>query len=101
MAIYLIDKIKPKNNGTFAMVDAADVEMGDGTRLDAFLAAMAGNSGNLDIDYEADLAFDTEELVVGMSNSLVPDEPDIPDDNTDTPAILGVAVLGRTILGKY
>ena len=33
MAINLIDKIKPKNNGGFAMVDAEDVEMTDGTRL--------------------------------------------------------------------
>lgn len=33
MAIELIDKIKPKNNGSFAMVDAGDVEMEDGTRL--------------------------------------------------------------------
>lgn len=33
MAIELIDKIKPKNNGEFAMVDAVDVEMEDGTRL--------------------------------------------------------------------
>lgn len=33
MAIELIGKIKPKNNGTFAMVDASDVEMPDGKRL--------------------------------------------------------------------
>lgn len=33
MAIYLIDKIKPKNNGNFPMVDAVDVEMPDGKRL--------------------------------------------------------------------
>ncbi len=33
MAIELISKIKPKNNGTFAMVDAVDVEMPDGRRL--------------------------------------------------------------------
>lgn len=33
MAIELIGKIKPKNNGTFAMVDAVDVEMPDGSRL--------------------------------------------------------------------
>ena len=33
MAIELIDKIKPKNNGSFAMVDAVDVELPDGTRL--------------------------------------------------------------------
>ena len=33
MSVELIDKIKPKNNGGFALVDAADVEMPDGTRL--------------------------------------------------------------------
>ena len=30
MAIELISKIKPKNNGDFAMVDAEDVELSDG-----------------------------------------------------------------------
>lgn len=40
MPIELIDKIKPKNNGTFAMVDAADVEMEDGTRLPEALATL-------------------------------------------------------------
>lgn len=35
MPINLIDKIKPKNNGTFAMVDAEDVELSGGIRLDA------------------------------------------------------------------
>lgn len=34
MAIELIDKIKPKNNGSFPLIDASDVVMGDGTRLD-------------------------------------------------------------------
>ena len=33
MAIELIDKIKPKNSGSFPMVDACDVEMPNGTRL--------------------------------------------------------------------
>ena len=33
MAIELISKIKPKNNGTFPMVDAEDVLMPDGSRL--------------------------------------------------------------------
>lgn len=33
MAIDLIDKIKPKNNGSFALVDAVDVLMPNGTRL--------------------------------------------------------------------
>lgn len=36
MSIELIDKIKPKNNGDFALVDAHDVEMPDGTRLDTW-----------------------------------------------------------------
>lgn len=33
MAINLIDKIKPANNGKFPMVEAEDVELSDGTRL--------------------------------------------------------------------
>lgn len=33
MAIPITGKFKPKNNGSFALVDAADVEMPDGTRL--------------------------------------------------------------------
>lgn len=41
MAIELISKIKPKNNGTFAMVDAVDVELSDGARLEAYLQIAA------------------------------------------------------------
>lgn len=33
MAIGITDKFKPKNNGSFALMDAADVEMPDGSRL--------------------------------------------------------------------
>ena len=33
MSVEIIDKIKPKNNGTFPLVDASDVEMPDGSRL--------------------------------------------------------------------
>lgn len=33
MSVELIDKIKPKNNGNFPMVDAEDVLMPDGKRL--------------------------------------------------------------------
>ena len=33
MSIPITDKFKPKNNGSFALMDAADVEMPDGTRL--------------------------------------------------------------------
>lgn len=33
MALPLADKIKPKNGGSFALVDAQDVELPDGSRL--------------------------------------------------------------------
>lgn len=33
MSIGITDKFKPKNNGTFPIIDAVDVEMPDGTRL--------------------------------------------------------------------
>lgn len=36
MAIELISKIKPKNNGTFSLVDAEDIEY-EGGRLPDFL----------------------------------------------------------------
>lgn len=45
MAIYLIDKIKPKNNGTFPMVDAEDVLMPDGTRLSNFKGGVTSVNG--------------------------------------------------------
>lgn len=36
MSVEIIDKIKPKNNGDFPLVDAADVEMPDGKRLSEY-----------------------------------------------------------------
>lgn len=42
MAIELIDKIKPKNGGEFALVDAADVELPDGKRLSQFVTETRG-----------------------------------------------------------
>ena len=47
MAIELIAKIKPINNGTFKMVDACDVEMADGQDLETYLRNLStgGNSG--------------------------------------------------------
>lgn len=38
MPIEIIDKIKPKNNGSFPLMDAADVQMPDGKRLTEELA---------------------------------------------------------------
>lgn len=46
MAIELIDKIKPKNNGNFSMVDACDVQVSDGERLDAALDRISKQTGN-------------------------------------------------------
>lgn len=42
MAIELMSKIKPKGGGTFAMVDASDVEMADGTRLEDAIQNVKG-----------------------------------------------------------
>lgn len=53
MAIELISKIKPKNNGNFALVDAADVEMPDGTRLKDFkggVTSVNGQTGDVEIE---------------------------------------------------
>lgn len=36
MSIELIDKIKPKNNGSFPLVEAHDIQMPDGSRLDTW-----------------------------------------------------------------
>ena len=47
MAIDLIDKIKPKNNGSFALVDAADVEMPDGSRLSDWKGGSGGSAGSI------------------------------------------------------
>ena len=41
MAVYLIDKIKPKNNGTFGMADTVDIDHSDGRRLDVVLDEIA------------------------------------------------------------
>lgn len=38
MPIEIIDKIKPKNNGSFPLMDAADVQMPNGERLTEALA---------------------------------------------------------------
>lgn len=49
MAISLIDKIKPKNNGTFALVDAVDVEMPDGKRLSDWKGGGIGEEKTFDL----------------------------------------------------
>ena len=48
MPVEIIDKLKPKNGGSFALVDASDVEMPNGDRLDAAFE----NSGLPDVTAE-------------------------------------------------
>lgn len=55
MAISLIDKIKPKNNGSFAMVDAQDVDMGDGKRLPEALDELQQAAGDIEQASEGDI----------------------------------------------
>jgi hypothetical protein len=77
MAIELIDKIKPKNGGSFPMVDAADVQMGDGNRLSAFAEGVA--SKEYVHDYVQDFVPDvpegaaTEEYVQQYVNDFASD----------------------------
>lgn len=54
MAIELIAKIKPKNNGNFFLVDASDIEMPDGTPLSDLKAITPtiGDNGNWHIGTE-------------------------------------------------
>lgn len=44
--VELISGITPKNNGTFPLVHAKDVEMPDGTRLSELTIPDGGNSDN-------------------------------------------------------
>lgn len=44
MAVEITGKFKPKNNGSFSLIDAVDVEMPDGTRLSDF-SGSAGQDG--------------------------------------------------------
>ena len=83
MAIELISKIKPANGGSFALIDAADVEMPDGGRLSEF----AGGGGSAEIPIfdlaalgmtaipltggNAALETDTTELFEALNNGAV------------------------------
>lgn len=48
MAIELIAKIKQKNNGSFALVDAHDVELADQKRLDVKISELESSLGQID-----------------------------------------------------
>lgn len=72
MSIELIDKIKPKNNGDFPLVDAHDVAMPDGTRLDTWEGGKGGDIPTFDL-----VALGLPELVSGG------DEVSVETDTTE------------------
>ena len=54
MAIELIDTLAPKNNGTFPMVKAKDVDV-DGKRLPEKLKELETAAGNIETATDADI----------------------------------------------
>ncbi len=52
MPVEIVDKLKPKNGGNFALVDASDVEMPNGDRLDAAFEKIHYSSGLPDVTAE-------------------------------------------------
>lgn len=56
MSVYVIDKIKPKNNGTFPVVDAVDVVVTDELRLPAVLDTKASAADLADTNEAVDTA---------------------------------------------
>ena len=69
MSIELIDKIKPKNNGSFPLVDACDVKMENGMRLEDAMknhcSSTIPNDGILQIGILYFLG-EVEEITVGF-----------------------------------
>lgn len=105
MPIYLIDKIKQKNGGSFALLDAADIEMADGTRLDAVLKEMKENSDNVSATTPV---FDLGELgltaieMTGGSAELETDTSEIWEALEKGAVTFGIPVLdGETTLTGY
>ena len=61
MAIEVIAKIKQKNNGTFKLMDAVDVEMSNGQDLQTYLDNLEVGGGN-DVVYVGESPPTTEEI---------------------------------------
>lgn len=83
MAINVIDTIKPKNNGNFPIVEAADVEMPDGTRLSDFKIEIPEVSAELPVFDLGSLGMDAVSLPMGQSSL-----------ETDTNEILAALTAG-------
>lgn len=93
MAIELIAKIKPKNNGSFPMVDAADVEMPDGLRvpeaIDKKLSKAGWSANKLLVTDSAGKIVETD----------IPEIPDggIPEDGWAPNKYLGTDSYGKVV----
>lgn len=80
MSIELIDKIKPKNNGSFALVEAHDIQMPDGSRLDTwegkgtipYFDLVTLGLADIPMDGTAvKLETDTTEIIAALQNGAV------------------------------
>lgn len=105
MSIELIDKIKPKNNGTFSLVDASDVEMADGTRLEERLKKQIESALPDDSVVKTNTMYflgETAELNVGF-----PDDNSLGDmlfvsfSSGDSPTITRFTTSNHRGLGEF
>lgn len=100
MAIELISKIKPKNNGDFPMVDATDVEMADGTRLEdaaAELASTLTTIGSTVTSLSAGMSHKQSTLVSGQNIKTINGESVLGSGNIEIKGGGGVtSVNGQT-----
>ena len=99
MAIELISKIKPKNNGQFFLVDATDIDVYSGNENSIYPETSLANvliNQILNIDYENLLAFDVTENIFNQTEEELPNDPPV---QVAVTAKLGQAILGQLILG--
>ena len=102
MAIELIAKIKPKNNGDFSMVDAVDVEMADGTRLEDTAAKLASTLtaiGQMVGQHSAALVNKQNTLVSGQNIKTINGESILGSGNIEikdgvSPSVSVTAITG-------
>jgi hypothetical protein len=80
MAVEVIDKIKPKNGGSFPIVEAVDVEVSEGVRLPEALESKADVSELADIS--ADLALKASQSDLDATNDTVASKANATDVNT-------------------
>ena len=97
MAIELISKIKPKNNGQFFLVDATDIDVYSGNENSIYPETSLANvliNQILNIDYENLLAFDVTENIFNQTEEELPNDPPV---QVAVTAKLGQAILGQLI----